>query len=171
MDEGNHSANIVEIVRPEIEVIRQVLENPNNLKKIMSPKAPDTWHHTQGMEKSTQYKTNKNHANIRNVETNQIQENMNVPAIVPEFLSDLYKRCCEKIERPGARSILAQLLNRREKAFARDKNDLGRCARIKHKINTGLASPVRAALRRTPLSFEGEEYSFRPSHHGLQLSS
>ncbi len=157
LDEGNHSANVVEMVRPEVEVIRQVLENPNNLKEIMSPQAPDTWHHHQGMETSTQYKTNQNHANIRNVETNQIRENINVPAIVPDFLCDLYKRSCEKIEQPGARSVLAQLLSRREKAFAIDKNDLGRCALIKHKINTGLASPVRAALRRTPPSFEGEE--------------
>ena len=60
-------------------------------------------------------------------------------------------------ELPSVRQWLAGLLVRRQRAFARNRTDLGSFNKIKHEINANGAAPVREWVRRTPRGFEGEE--------------
>ncbi len=52
---------------------------------------------------------------------------------------------------------IRELLFRFQDTFAKNDMDLGLFKGIKHKIDTGSASPVRAKMRRTPLGFAEEE--------------
>ena len=52
---------------------------------------------------------------------------------------------------------LRELLISFSDVFARDEFDLGNFTAITHPIDTGEANPVKQKMRRTPLSFAGEE--------------
>ena len=68
---------------------------------------------------------------------------------VPLFLQDLLERSSEHLT-DAEKSQLAQLLTDYQNVFAKSSNDLGRCERVQHRINTGNALPVRQPARRLP---------------------
>ena len=78
-------------------------------------------------------------------------------ALVPEHLQELYQEACSNISSPAVKQRLAGVLVRRQRAFARNRMDLGNFTGIKHEIKTNGAAPVRERARRTPRGFEGEE--------------
>lgn len=83
-----------------------------------------------------------------------------IPLELPEHLHELYKRSCKQIPDPKYKELLVQFLVKHQNAFAKNGQELGCCNLIKHKINTGLAAPVRQAFRRTPQGFEQEEEKY-----------
>ena len=78
---------------------------------------------------------------------------------LPEHLHDLYTKSAANIPSAEDRGVLAELLDKYQAVFAKDKTDLGCCELVKHKINTGTSVPVRQPFRPTPKGFEGEELS------------
>ena len=68
----------------------------------------------------------------------------------PDHLTALFEDSSSELTAQEKDEFKAVLL-RYEKVFAKDKNDLGRCNLMKHKINTGTALPIRKPPRRLPL--------------------
>ena len=68
---------------------------------------------------------------------------------VPPFLQDLLERSSEHLT-DAEKSQLAKLLTDYQSVFAKSSNDLGRCERVQHRINTGNALPVRQPAGRLP---------------------
>ena len=79
---------------------------------------------------------------------------------VPEHLQDLYQRSIEKFEDSAHCRGLANILNKYNNVFAKDRTDLGTCSILKHRIDTNGSAPIRQHLRRTPKAFESEEEKY-----------
>ena len=84
--------------------------------------------------------------------------------LVPEHLQELYQETCHHVTSPSVRQRLAGLLVQRQRAFARNRTDLGSFTKIKHEINTNGAAPVRERVRHTPRGLEGEEEKCLQDH-------
>ena len=79
---------------------------------------------------------------------------------MPEHLKDLWLRSEANLNDDES-EILADLLNRYQHVFAKSSDDLGKCDRVLHKINTGAATPCRQPPRRQPIGkrdIEKQEY-------------
>ena len=85
-----------------------------------------------------------------------------IPAgnVVPEHLRELYEKSCKNVIHDRDKTKLADIFRKHEKTFAKNKQDLGKCSLIKHKINTGTALPIKQPMRRTPKGFEDEEEKY-----------
>ena len=79
---------------------------------------------------------------------------------VPVHLEKLLIESCENLNNVHDRDTMRELLNKHEIIFAKNKMDLGNCSLLKHKIDTGFASPIRQPMRRTPKGFELEEEQY-----------
>ena len=75
---------------------------------------------------------------------------------IPIHLEELFNSSSSLLN-GQQKNKLKCLLQKHESTFAKSKLELGKCSLIKHEINTGLATPIRQAMRRTPKGFEGEE--------------
>ena len=75
---------------------------------------------------------------------------------LPSYLREMFKKSCTHISDQEAEQF-AKLLSEFKDAFASSDTDLGCFTAIKHKINTGNATPVKQKLRRTPIGFQEEE--------------
>jgi len=84
-------------------------------------------------------------------------ENMdNVCSKVPNYLKELLKKSKQHLD--AEQTIeLARLLIEFQDIFSKNDLDLGHFTKIKHRIDTGDAPPVKERMRRTPLGFEKEE--------------
>ena len=69
---------------------------------------------------------------------------------LPGHLQDLWERSKAHLTNDESEH-LASLLNRYSHHFAESSDDLGRCDRVHHKINTGTAAPCRQPPRRQPI--------------------
>ena len=69
---------------------------------------------------------------------------------VPEFLLELLDRSSEHLN-SNQREDVAALLTEFADVFAASADDLGRTGVVKHRINTGNASPIKQAARRLPM--------------------
>ena len=78
---------------------------------------------------------------------------------IPEHLKTLYESSQSTLTREQDQKF-REILTKYQDAFARTKNDLGKCSVLKHHIDTADAAPVRQPLRRTPQAFEGEEEKY-----------
>ncbi|CAC5418720.1 Transposon Ty3-I Gag-Pol polyprotein,Transposon Ty3-G Gag-Pol polyprotein [Mytilus coruscus] len=96
---------------------------------------------------------------VLSTKTDSFEIEAKIPKL-PDFLSELYQKSCEKISDQEQKLKLAKVLLKNQGAFAKDKLDLGSCSLIKHKIDTAGAAPRRQPLRRTPKHFEGEEEAY-----------
>ncbi|CAC5380004.1 unnamed protein product [Mytilus coruscus] len=96
---------------------------------------------------------------VLSTKTDSFEIEAEIPKL-PDFLSELYQKSCEKISDQEQKLKLAKVLLKNQGAFAKDKLDLGSCSLIKHKIDTAGAAPTRQPLRRTPTNFEGEEEAY-----------
>ncbi|VDI65663.1 Hypothetical predicted protein [Mytilus galloprovincialis] len=96
---------------------------------------------------------------VLSTKTDSFEIEAEIPKL-PDFLSELYQKSCEKISDQEQKLKLAKVLLKNQGAFAKDKLDLGSCSLIKHKIDTAGAAPTRQPLRRTPKNFEGEEEAY-----------
>jgi hypothetical protein len=81
-------------------------------------------------------------------------ENMAKLSKLPDYLVDLYNRSCTNLKDESLQENLAEVFVKHQQAFAKNKDDLGTCSFVKHRINTKDATPVHQPLRRTP---KGEE--------------
>ena len=79
---------------------------------------------------------------------------------VPGHLKDLFARSLENIEDDENRDKLATLLCQYQDVFSRNRQDLGSCSVVRHKIDTNDAQPIRQHFRRTPKAFEKEEETY-----------
>ncbi|XP_063040269.1 uncharacterized protein LOC134435312 [Engraulis encrasicolus] len=77
-------------------------------------------------------------------------------ADLPEHLHCLVEATSESLNEEQQQQFL-QLLLTYQSLFAKGDSDLGYLSTVTHKIDTGLAKPVRQRVRRTPLGFQGEE--------------
>jgi transposase InsO family protein len=75
---------------------------------------------------------------------------------VPPHLADLLARSSKHLN-PEQIDTVVQLLCEFQDVFAKDEYDLGNFTAVEHPIETGDALPVKDRMRRTPLSFVGEE--------------
>lgn len=82
---------------------------------------------------------------------------------VPDYLKELVGATSEVLTEQQYQHFLQLLLNYHT-LFAKSDSDLGYMSAITHKIDTGMAKPVRQPVRRTPLGFQGEEEIFK---HGI----
>ncbi|CAC5357961.1 unnamed protein product [Mytilus coruscus] len=74
---------------------------------------------------------------------------------LPSLLQDLKLRSSELLNE-GQIDQLESLLKRHDRAFSKNKDDLGRATAIKHKIDTGNAKPVKQPPRRLPITKRDE---------------
>ncbi|XP_060758004.1 uncharacterized protein LOC132868818 [Neoarius graeffei] len=77
-------------------------------------------------------------------------------ADLPEHLHCLVEATSETLNEEQQQHFL-QLLLTYQSLFAKGDSYLGYLSAVTHKIDTGLAKPVRQPVRRTPLGFQGEE--------------
>ena len=75
---------------------------------------------------------------------------------LPEHVQDLYMRSSELLDETQ-QAALKNLLIGYADVFARNDFDLGEFVAIEHRIDTKDEGPVKQKMRRTPLSFAGEE--------------
>ena len=69
--------------------------------------------------------------------------------VLPEHLKDMFDKSCIHLNTEEKQSFAA-LLIKYESVFAKSSADLGQTDRVKHKINTGTAAPIRQQPRRQP---------------------
>ena len=72
----------------------------------------------------------------------------------------MYQRSIEKFEDSAHCRGLANILNKYNNVFAKDRTDLGTCSILKHRIDTNGSAPIRQHLRRTPKAFDSEEEKY-----------
>ena len=89
----------------------------------------------------------------------QHQNKADIP-VLPEHLRDLFDRSCKNITDTKMKRNIAEMILRNRDAFAISKTDVGTCSKLKHKIETDGAVPVRQPLRMTPVVFEKEEFQY-----------
>ncbi|KAJ8034222.1 hypothetical protein HOLleu_20966 [Holothuria leucospilota] len=70
--------------------------------------------------------------------------------VLPEHMQNLAKRSCRDLD-AGQRRKVMELLADFADVFAKTPDDLGRTNVAKHRIETGLAKPIRQAARRLPV--------------------
>ncbi|KAL6491500.1 hypothetical protein MHYP_G00018450 [Metynnis hypsauchen] len=75
---------------------------------------------------------------------------------LPKHLHALFAASSEILSETQQQRLIMLLLKYKT-LFATSDTDLGYLSAATHKINTGTARPVRQAVRRTPLGFQGEE--------------
>lgn len=68
---------------------------------------------------------------------------------VPVHLTELFEKSSTYLDEEE-NFLLAELLVKYENVFSRSSGDLGQTDRVKHKINTGTAAPIRQHPRRQP---------------------
>lgn len=69
---------------------------------------------------------------------------------VPDHLTDLFERSSTLLQ-PHEIEIMKALLIQYKTVFSRSSEDIGRTNRVKHKIDTGNARPIRVPPRRLPI--------------------
>ena len=72
---------------------------------------------------------------------------------LPEHLREMYESCIGDLSHEQAKS-LETLLLKHARVFSQSKSDLGNCGIIPHRINTGLAPPIRLPPRRIPMTMK-----------------
>ena len=72
---------------------------------------------------------------------------------LPEHLQEMYNCSVEKLSCEEAKLVKGLLL-RHANVFSKSKSDLGNCGIIPHRINTGLAPPIRLPPRRVPIAIK-----------------
>jgi hypothetical protein len=72
----------------------------------------------------------------------ELQAGISVSSQLPEHLTDLHARSSSELTELE-KEAFAELLFRYQSVFAKSSEDLGRTDRIKHRINTGSASPCK----------------------------
>ncbi|XP_045194238.2 uncharacterized protein LOC123549863 [Mercenaria mercenaria] len=77
-------------------------------------------------------------------------------AVVPEHLTELFKKSSIHLKQ-DEKFHLASLLNKYENIFVTSSDELGCTDRVKHKIYTGDAHPVKQAPRRQPIGKRSSE--------------
>lgn len=75
---------------------------------------------------------------------------------LPEHLHGLVEATSKILNEQQQQHFLHLLLTY-QSLFAKGGSDLGHLSAVTHKIDTGIAKPVRQPVRRTPLGFQGEE--------------
>ncbi|VDI66669.1 Hypothetical predicted protein [Mytilus galloprovincialis] len=68
---------------------------------------------------------------------------------IPLYLQDMFERSSSNLSESQV-DELKQVLVRHKGTFSKTKDDLGRATAIRHKINTGTATPVKLQPRRLP---------------------
>jgi predicted aspartyl protease len=74
---------------------------------------------------------------------------------LPEYLQALWERSTVNLTKAQGEEVKRMLYKHRE-AFAKDKNDFGQTHIVQHRINTGMAAPIRQQPRRVPLAKKEE---------------
>lgn len=91
---------------------------------------------------------------IRMVEMGNSQEKVlcdtdGIQDTMPVHLQDLFERSSILLNR-DEKYLLAELLIKYENVFSKSSEDLGQTDRVRHRINTGSAAPIRQPPRRQP---------------------
>ncbi|VDI25419.1 Hypothetical predicted protein [Mytilus galloprovincialis] len=86
----------------------------------------------------------------------QLDSGKDILSCIPEHLQDMFMKSKKNLSFDQSRE-LAKLLVQFQDIFAKNELDIGHFTKIKHRIDTGDAAPVKERLRRTPLGFEKEE--------------
>lgn len=69
---------------------------------------------------------------------------------LPEHLQDLFVRSSTYLN-SQEKSVLKQLLTKYQNTFSKSPEDIGRTNKVKHRIDTGNAAPIRIPPRRLPI--------------------
>ncbi|KAK3104661.1 hypothetical protein FSP39_007335 [Pinctada imbricata] len=77
--------------------------------------------------------------------TGTVPENDNIPGHLTKLFEDTSKRLS-----PEQCDLFKQFLLKHQNLFAKDGIDLGRAESVKHKIDTGVTTPIKQAPRRLP---------------------
>ena len=72
---------------------------------------------------------------------------------LPGHLQEMYNTSVEKLSSEEAKQV-KDLLIKHANVFSKSKSDLGNCGIIPHRINTGLAPPIRLPPRRVPIAIK-----------------
>ena len=91
---------------------------------------------------------NEIHEQIRTVTAESI-----VTITLPEHLQQMYEASIKNLTQDEAKLIKALLL-KHASVFSKSRSDLGFCDIIPHRINTGLAPPIRIPPRRAPMTMK-----------------
>lgn len=84
----------------------------------------------------------------------QVNESV-VESNLPEHLKPVIEECQSNLS-SEEKSKVVQLLNKYQHVFSTSKSDLGNTDIVKHKINTGLAPPIKQQPRRLPQKVQNE---------------
>ena len=91
---------------------------------------------------------NEIHEQIRTVTAESIDT-----VTLPEHLQQMYEASIKNLTQDEAKLIKALLL-KHASVFSKSRSDLGFCDIIPHRINTGLAPPIRIPPRRAPMTMK-----------------
>ena len=91
---------------------------------------------------------NEIHEQIRTVTTESSDT-----IILPEHLQEMYEASSKNLTQDEAISVKTLLL-KHASVFSKSRSDLGFCDIIPHRINTGLAPPIRIPPRRVPMTMK-----------------
>ena len=86
--------------------------------------------------------------NEKSLFTTKIQETEDMP--LPEHLQQMYNSSTKDLSNEQAKQVKILLL-KHTNVFSKSKSDLGNCGIIPHRINTGLAPPIRLLQRGVPI--------------------
>lgn len=77
-------------------------------------------------------------------------QNASNQEVLPEYLQDLFDRSTVNLDADQSNQ-LRQLLIKYQTIFSKSSEDIGCTDRVTHKINTGVATPIRQPPRRQPI--------------------
>ena len=86
----------------------------------------------------------------------EASENTEPESDLPDYLLDLWIRCCEHLTAEESLEV-ARLLREYADVFAKSDDDLGRTSYVKHTVRTGNATPKREPPRRQPIARRAAE--------------
>lgn len=95
-------------------------------------------------------------ANLSPVEeTKRVYSADTAPKCLPAHLNDMYERTVVGMQLTQRREV-ARILTKYASVFSETDDDIGRTGIIRHRINTGDATPVKQPIRRTPVHLTPE---------------
>ena len=95
---------------------------------------------------------------IRTVQINELEVESRSDEIspqIPDHLKDMIDRSSEHLDDTQI-AVMTDLMTEYQDIFAKDSGDLGRTDKVKHRINTGDAPPIKQRPRRIPLHLREE---------------
>lgn len=99
-----------------------------------------------------EYQEKQNCHTVRQIQSQNCETNQEIP----EHLQILWSFIGNSLDQKQAK-LAREAILKHSHVFAKSKDDLGRTSVVQHKIDTGIAIPVRQPPRRLPIARKGRK--------------